>query len=292
MAGLALILGILVALTVGNPWMALTRRWTPRLLQGAIMGLGAGVNLSVVAEAGARGAIYTAAGIVFALLLTWGLNRWVRAERATAALIGVGTAICGGSAIAAVAPVIRAKDHEVSASLATVFCLNAVGLLVFPALGRAIGLSEDQFGMWSALAIHDTSSVVGASMQYGERALEVGTTVKLARALWIVPVVFAMGWAWRRAGGEGAERGAVRWPWFILGFALVSAVFTYFRGFSGVGAGVASVARWVLVVTLFLIGTGLNRVALEKTGVRPLALGVALWFCVALGSLAIVSIWS
>lgn len=205
-------------------------------------------------------------------------------HRDAALLITVGTAICGGSAIAAAAPVIRAKHHEVTVSLATIFLLNAVALLVFPALGTRLGLSQDQFGLWSALAIHDTSSVVGATMQYGARALEVGTTVKLARALWIVPLTVALG-AFYRPSGDAAEAGKPKRPWFILGFLAAAALVTFFPSLRPAGAVLGTGAKRLLILTLFLIGSGLTASSLKSVGARPLVMGVVLWLLTASATL-------
>jgi len=218
------------------------------------------------------------------LAIGYVLARWLRVTVTTGALITVGTAICGGSAIAAAAPVLRADHHETSASLATVFLLNGAALLLFPAIGHLVGLGQEQFGTWAALAIHDTSSVVGAGLQYGPRALEVGTTIKLARALWIVPVTFALGFVRTGRSGERTQGGSK--PWFVAGFLAVAAVTTYVPGLTLAGGIVATFARRLLVVTLFLIGTNLSRESLRRIGVRPLAHGLLLWIVVGAGTLA------
>ena len=210
----------------------------------------------------------------------------------TGALIAIGTAICGGSAIAAVTPVLRPKEEQVTVALATVFLLNALALFVFPAIGHRVGLDEERFGLWAALAIHDTSSVVGAAMAYGPRALEVATTVKLARALWIVPITFAIGFAMARrertnAADEatGAPREATRAPsakpWFIAGFLAVAACVTFVPAMRPAGHAVSELAKHAMASTLFLIGAGLTRPALRAVGVRPFVQGAALWIAVA-----------
>ncbi|MHB1847205.1 MAG: YeiH family protein, partial [Deltaproteobacteria bacterium] len=213
---IALLLGLALALTLGNPYLAVTRRLTHRLLALAVVGLGAGMNLVTVARVGGGGVLYTVLGIATCLTLGTLLARALRVSRDTGLLVTVGTAICGGSAIAAVVPVLDAKDEEVSVSLAIVFVLNAVALFAFPPLGRLFHLSPERFGLWAALAIHDTSSVVGAAVAYGRAAVPVATTVKLARALWIVPVTFGIA-AWRARGGRARAAGGKK-PWFILGF--------------------------------------------------------------------------
>jgi uncharacterized integral membrane protein (TIGR00698 family) len=277
--------GALLALTVGNPAQRLTHTWTHRLLPLAVVGLGANMNLRAVAKAGLHGLGYTAISIVLVLALGWGLARLLKVERDAGLLISVGTAICGGSAIAAAAPVLRAKEHEISVALATVFLLNAVALVIFPPIGHAAGLSQDAFGLWSALAIHDTSSVVGAGLAYGPRALEVATTVKLARALWIVPLTLGLGWLVARREGASPDAPPVKKPWFIAGFLAMAALVTFVPGLHGPGHLVAVAARRVLVLTLFLIGAGLSREALRKVGLRPFLQGLVLWLLV--GSLGL-----
>ena len=190
---LALALGVACALTLGNPFADLTKKLTPKLLTYCVVGLGAGMNLKVVADVGVQGIAYTITGITLTLGLGYFIGKWLNAESETSLLISVGTAICGGSAIAAVAPVIRARPQAMSVALGTVFLLNSAALLIFPLLGHHFALTQKQFGLWSALAIHDTSSVVGACLQFGADALHTGTTVKLARALWIVPVAIGIG---------------------------------------------------------------------------------------------------
>jgi uncharacterized integral membrane protein (TIGR00698 family) len=284
-AATALVGGALLALTVGNPAQRLTHTWTHRLLPLAVVGLGADMNLRAVAKAGLHGLGYTAISIVLVLALGWGLARLLKVERDAGLLISVGTAICGGSAIAAAAPVLRAKEHEISVALATVFLLNAVALVIFPPIGHAAGLSQDAFGLWSALAIHDTSSVVGAGLAYGPRALEVATTVKLARALWIVPLTLGLGWLVARREGASPDAPPVKKPWFIAGFLAMAALVTFVPGLHGPGTKVAVAARRVLVLTLFLIGAGLSREALRKVGLRPFLQGLVLWLLV--GSLGL-----
>jgi uncharacterized integral membrane protein (TIGR00698 family) len=205
------------------------------------------------------------------------------------ALISVGTAICGGSAIAAMVPVLRPKEHEASVALATVFLLNALALFVFPAVGHAVHLSDSQFGLWAALAIHDTSSVVGAAVAWGGKAVDIATTIKLARALWIVPLTLAAGvWQARRSGplaSENPEKAKAKRPWFILGFIVAAALVTYVPLLQPAGRFVQACAKQALVVTLFFIGAGLTRASLRAVGARPLVLGVSLWVLVAGASL-------
>ena len=286
--GAGLLLGLLLALAFGNPYLGRTRELTRTLLAVSVVGLGAGMDLRVVARVGAHGVVYTVAGIAVALALGALLTRAFRVGRNVGTLICVGTAICGGSAIAAVVPVLRPKEHETSVALGTVFLLNAAALFLFPVVGHAVGLGDAQFGLWSALAIHDTSSVVGAAVSWGGRAVEIATTVKLARALWIVPLTLAVA-AWhRRTGGEEA-RGKPRRPWFIAGFVAAAAVVTYAPGTRQAGHLVAAAARQALVVTLFLIGASLTRSSIRAVGARPLLLGIALWVAVASISLGAIA---
>jgi uncharacterized integral membrane protein (TIGR00698 family) len=283
----ALVLGVALALIFGNPYSKKTGAWTPRLLAWSIIGLGAGMDLETVGRAGAAGIGYTAVGILLTFGLGMALRRWIGVPREVSVLITVGTAICGGSAIAAAAPTIRARPQEVSVALGTVFLLNALALVIFPPIGHALELSQGQFGLWSALAIHDTSSVVGSTLQYGDQALEIGTTVKLARALWIVPVTLFLGWLFRQQApglDDGTRPGAKR-PWFILGFLLAAALVTLLPFLQPLGHGVEAVARKLLVLVLFLIGSNITQATLRSVGARPLLQGVALWILVASGTL-------
>jgi uncharacterized integral membrane protein (TIGR00698 family) len=282
--GLALMIGIVLALTVGNPYPLTTARTVTPLLQISVIGLGAGMDLVEVGHAGIHGFFYTVIGISLTMTIGLTLGRSIRTERDTSLLVTVGTAICGGSAIAAVAPAIRAKSHEVSVALATVFFLNAVALFIFPPIGHHFKLGQMQFGVWSALAIHDTSSVVGAAMQYGARSLEIATTIKLTRALWIVPVTLAIGMVWNRGS---AARGASKpkRPWFILGFLGAAALVTWIPVLKPSGHIVFMAAQRSLVVTLFLIGSGLSWQALQLVGRRPLIQGFLLWVVMGTGTL-------
>ena len=291
-AAAALTAGLLIAVVIGNPLAHRTRPLARRLLPAAVVGLGGAMNLEQVLRAGARGLAFSVISIGAALALGWALGRLLGVERRTGLLVTVGTAICGGSAIAAAAPVIGAEERELSVALGTVFVLNSVALLVFPPLGHAAALGEPAFGLWAALAIHDTSSVVGAALQYGPTALAVATTVKLARALWIVPVTLGLGALERRRGGTAARRPGQA-PWFILGFLAVAALATWLPGLQPAGLALAAVARQAMVLTLFLVGLGLSREGLRAVGPRPLLLGVGLWVVTAAGSLlAVASGWA
>jgi uncharacterized integral membrane protein (TIGR00698 family) len=290
-AGAALVAGIALALAVGNAWPAETKRFVPILLGIAVTGLGGAADLAVVARAGARGVGYTAAGITLTCAAGFALAKALRVEADTAALVTAGTAICGGSAIAAVAPAIRARTESVSIALASVFLLNAAALVIFPPLGRLAGLDEARFGLFAALAIHDTSSVVGAAAAYGPRSVDVATTVKLARALWIVPLAFVLGRVFARRTGEPGH-GRTKPPWFLAGFVALAALVTLVPALRGAGVLTAVLARRLLVATLFLIGTTLTRGALAAVGPRPFFLAVLLWVLAATATLgAILAGW-
>ena len=281
----ALLAGAALALTLGNPCAAATTRASKWLLQLAVAGLGAGINLAIVARVGLQGLGYTLIGLATTFAVgAWLAGRLKVAPR-VAALVCCGTGICGGSAIAAAAPVIEAEPGETSAALATVFLLNAVALLVFPLIGTWAGLGPHAFGLWCALAIHDTSSVTGAALTHGPVALATATTVKLARALWIVPVAFGLGW-WFRRGAPGGRRTAARVPWFIGGFIALSALFTLLPSWLPAAQVVTFAAKLLLTLTLYFIGAGLDRAAMRAVGARPFLHGVLLWIVVGSASLA------
>ena len=287
-AGSAVVSGVVYALLFGNPFLARTSKITGTLLGIAIVGLGGGMDLAKVLQAGADGLVLTASGISAGLALGVGLGKRFQVSRDARWLIAVGTSICGGSAIAAVAPVLKAKPHDVAISVATVFILNAVALLIFPPLGHWLGLGENVFGTWAALAIHDTSSVVGACYQYGPVALETGTTVKLARALWIAPVSLFAGWIVARAetqapGPGGRAKTKAKVPWFIPGFLLAAAIATYVPGTAAAGLFMKELAQYLMVATLVLIGANLSRDKVRELGPRPFLLGIALWLILGTG---------
>jgi uncharacterized integral membrane protein (TIGR00698 family) len=294
-APIALLAGIALGLTLGDPFVGRTRKIQQKLLAGSVIGLGAGMDLGVVGRVGLHGLGYTAVGITVAFVLGTILARVLGVARDVALLITVGTAICGGSAIAAVAPVIAAEDRDISVALVSVFLLNAIALFIFPMIGHALAMPEPAFGLWSALAIHDTSSVVGAAGKYGPQALEIATAAKLARALWIVPVTFSIAFLRARAhrteaNATDAPRPSPKKPWFIAGFVAVAALVTYVPALRPAGEWVAWGAKRSLALTLFLIGLGLSRKALKAIGARPLILAVSLWIALAAASLgAIVS---
>jgi uncharacterized integral membrane protein (TIGR00698 family) len=284
--GVALLGGVFVGIALGNPLAKASRSLSRKLLSLSVVGLGAAMNLRVVEHAGMDGVAYTVVGIAACLTLGTLLARALRVGATTGALISIGTAICGGSAIAAVAPTLRANEDEITVALATVFVLNAVALFAFPLIGHAVGLDQEHFGLWAAIAIHDTSSVVGASMAYGPRALEVATTVKLARALWIVPVTMVVAARVARRdrtslGAPTATAAKAQRPWFIAGFLAAAALFTFLPAFRPLGLALSALSHHTMAATLFLIGASLTRPALRAVGARPLVQGVVLWVLVA-----------
>lgn len=274
----ALALGLISGLGLTHPWQAESRTATKYLLQASVVGLGFGMNLHEVLRAGRSGFVYTALSIGFALTAGLLAGRILRVNKTASILITVGTAICGGSAIAAVAPIIHADQEETAVSLGTVFILNAIALLIFPPLGWLLHLSQQQFGLWAALAIHDTSSVVGATARYGAVALVVGTTVKLTRALWIVPV--SVGAAVMKRSDS-----RIQWPWFIALFCLAAVANTYLPGLSREWHVLSVMGKLGLTATLYLIGTGISRATVRQVGVRPMLQGVILWILVGVTSL-------
>jgi uncharacterized integral membrane protein (TIGR00698 family) len=274
----ALAMGLVFGLALPHPYDNEAKRFSRFLLQASVVGLGFGMNLHQVVQAGRSGFVYTMLGISFVLLAGMGLGTLLGVPRVPAFLISTGTAICGGSAIAAVGPITQASDEEMAVSLGTVFVLNSVALLIFPAIGAALKLTQSQFGLWAALAIHDTSSVVGAAAKYGAEALSIATTVKLARALWIVPLSIAT------AVIRGAKA-KIQWPWFIGLFCIAAVCNTYLPVGAHAYALAVKVAKIGLTATLFLIGTGISMATLKQVGHRPLLQGVILWLLVSVGSL-------
>jgi uncharacterized integral membrane protein (TIGR00698 family) len=285
---LALGLGMALALTLGNPFPALSKKLAHWLLQGCVVLLGFSMNLSVVLKTGISGAAFAAGSITLTFALGYWLKGRLHIPRKTSALISAGTAICGGSAIAAVGAVIGAAEGEMTVALGTVFVLNAVALFAFPPIGHALGLTQTQFGTWAGIAIHDVSSVVGAASRYGAVALQTATAVKLARALWIIPVSLAASWLFRRNTGPEHAPGKLQIPWFIGLFLLASALRTWLPGVTTLAPPITHLATAGLALTLFLIGTGLSRETLQAVGWKPMAQGIALWLCISAGSLWVI----
>jgi uncharacterized integral membrane protein (TIGR00698 family) len=267
--------------TAVHPFQVESKRLAKFLLQASVVALGFGMNLHEVLRAGRSGLLYTAVSITLAMLIGLGLDALIHVRKKAAFLISAGTAICGGSAIAAVGPIADASVEEMGVSLGAVFILNSAALFLFPLIGCAFHMTQAQFGLWSALAIHDTSSVVGATTKYGPTALAIGTTIKLARALWIVPLSLVTAVTLK-------SKARIQWPWFILLFCLAALLSTLLPAFNPTFSVLNHLGKIRLTVTLFLIGAGLNKETLKLVGVRPLLQGLALWIIVGSGTLALI----
>jgi uncharacterized integral membrane protein (TIGR00698 family) len=278
---IALLGGLIYGFTLPHPFHVESKHLAKFLLQASVVALGFGMNLHQVIHAGRSGFLYTAFSITLAMLLGLTLGSFIQVGKKSSFVISAGAAICGGSAIAAVGPIADANEEEMAVSLGTVFILNSVALFLFPLLGFAFHMSQEQFGLWSALAIHDTSSVVGAAAKYGPRALGIATTVKLARALWIVPLSFVTAAALK-------SKARVQWPWFILLFCLAAFLNSALPSFGRAFDAFNHLGKIGLTVTLFLIGTGLNKKTLQHVGFRPLLQGLTLWIIVGSATLAFV----
>ena len=278
----ALFLGLVFALVCGQAYPKFNKKVSKKLLQYSVVGLGFGMNLHASLASGKEGMMFTIVSVVGTMLIGMFIGRkMLNVSRDTSYLISSGTAICGGSAIAAVGPVIKAKDSDMSVALATIFVLNAVALFIFPVLGQWLGLTQQEFGTWAAIAIHDTSSVVGAGAAYGEEALQVATTIKLTRALWIIPLALATSFIFRSGGKK------VSIPWFILWFIVAILINTYvLDSVPEVGKAISGLARKGLIITMFFIGASLSTDVLKAVGVKPLVQGVLLWLVISIGSLA------
>ena len=278
----ALLLGLVIAQLTGHPYLHLNHKATQLLLQVSVVGLGFGMNVHSALQAGKQGILFTIASISCTLVFGYFLGRWFNIERKTSHLISAGTAICGGSAIAAISPVIKAEEKQISVALGCVFILNSIALFIFPVIGHHFNLSQTQFGLWCALAIHDTSSVVGAAGKYGPHALEVATTVKLARALWIIPVSIASAFVFKNKSKK------ITIPYFIGLFILAMIANTYLPIVTKLSPYITLIAKAGLTLTLFLIGAGLSRKVLASVGLRPLLQGVILWIAISSVALYVV----
>ena len=277
----ALFLGLVFALLCGQAYPKFNKKVSKKLLQYSVVGLGFGMNLHASLASGKDGMMFTIISVVGTMVIGMFIGRkLLKMNRDTSYLISSGTAICGGSAIAAVGPVIKAKDSDMSVALATIFILNAIALFIFPVFGQWLGLNQQEFGTWAAIAIHDTSSVVGAGAAYGEEALQVATTIKLTRALWIIPLALATSFIFK---GDGKK---VSIPWFILWFIVAILLNTYvLDAVPEVGKAIAGLARKGLIITMFFIGASLSTDVLKSVGVKPLVQGVLLWLVISVGSL-------
>ncbi|MGB3345063.1 MAG: putative sulfate exporter family transporter [Aequorivita sp.] len=278
----ALVGGFLFSYFLGHPFLALNSKAVNWLLKIAVVGLGFGMNLAETFNAGKDGFILTVFSITITLVLGYFLGKFLKMDRKGSHLISSGTAICGGSAIAAVAPVINASEKDISISLGVIFLLNSIALIVFPPLGHLLGLSQHEFGLWCAIAIHDTSSVVGAAYTFGEEALKVATTVKLARALWIIPLSLFSIFLFK---GKGKS---IKIPYFIFLFILAIIMNSYLSIPEEITHGITSISKSLLVLTLFLIGAGLSIDKIKSAGWKPMILGVALWIFISISSILVI----
>jgi uncharacterized integral membrane protein (TIGR00698 family) len=276
----ALFAGLVFAQLIGHPFLQHNKKLTTILLQVSVVGLGFGMNLYSAMKTGSQGILFTVVSIITTLVLGLLLGKLFKTDEKTSYLVAAGTAICGGSAIAAISPVIQAKEEQISVSLGIVFILNAIALFIFPPIGHWLGLTQTQFGMWSAIAIHDTSSVVGAASRYGAEALEVATTVKLTRALWIIPVALGTSLLYKNTGQK-----KIKIPYFIGYFILAMVINTYVPAIHPASPYIVAIAKTGLTVTLFLIGAGLSKKVLRSVGFRPLIQGVLLWLFISLTAL-------
>ncbi|MDO4727207.1 MAG: putative sulfate exporter family transporter [Porphyromonadaceae bacterium] len=283
-----LLAGIVFALVFGNPFPKESKKISKYLLQLSVVGLGFGMNLHEALQSGREGMMFTIVSVAAVLVIGWFLGLWLKLPKTSTYLISSGTAICGGSAIAAVAPLTKSSDSEISVSIATIFILNTLALFIFPPLGLLLGLDDIQFGTWAAIAIHDTSSVVGAGEIYSNYAghsnlaLQTATTVKLTRALWIIPLTFVTMFIFKD------KKSKISIPWFILLFVVAMIINTYANVPISISKTVVLVAKKVLVITLFLIGAGLSVDAIKKVGFKPVLLGVILWVFIGVAGLLIV----
>lgn len=261
-------------------------QFTSKILQLSVVLLGFGMNLSDVIAASENGFVETLISVISIMILGLLLGRLLKVEKNISLLIASGTAICGGSAIAAIAPIINSKNYQNSFALVVVFVLNAVALFLFPFIGHQLGLSQDTFGNWAAIAIHDTSSVVGAGASYGEKALQVATTVKLMRALWIIPLALVIAYFNR---SESTEKKRINFPWFILFFVLAILFANLFPALQVSYGHFTWLGKRGMVIALFLIGSNITIGQIKQSGARSFALGIILWFVISIGSLALLT---
>ena len=279
---IALFAGLAFALTAGQPYPKFSKKTSKYLLQFSVVGLGFGMNLYASLQSGKEGMLFTIVSVFAVLALGMWLGKRLLIDRKTSYLIAAGTAICGGSAIAAVGPVVKADDNQMSMSLGTIFILNAIALFIFPPIGHLLGLTQEQFGLWAAIAIHDTSSVVGAGAAYGETALEIATMVKLTRALWIIPITILTMFLFKQKGAK------ITIPWFIFFFILAMVANTFLSLPEALTRSVVWAAKQGLTLTLFLIGAGLSRQVIRQVGIRPMVQGVLLWIFIGAISLGVI----
>jgi len=279
---IALLLGVVLVNVFGNPFVEFNNKAITFLLQFSVVGLGFGMNANSAVSAGKEGFVLTVFSIFTTLIFGFLLGKWLRTEKKTSHLISCGTAICGGSAIAAISPVIKSNENQTSIALGVIFILNSIALFVFPFIGHQLDLSQKDFGLWCAIAIHDTSSVVGAANKYGAEALQVATTVKLARALWIIPISILTAFLFKNKNSK------IKIPYFIGLFILAMLLNTYLPATAVISTHIVGIAKIGLTITLFLIGATLNFTTLKTVGVKPLLQGIFLWIFIAV--LALISI--
>lgn len=281
---IALLLGFILSFTLGNPFKKITKKLTKILLQVSIVGLGFGMNIHEALSVGKEGLLFTVISIVTTIILGILLGRFFKVSRNTTLLVSSGTAICGGSAIAAISPIINADENDTSVSLAVIFILNSIALFIFPIIGNMFHLSQEQFGFWSAIAIHDTSSVVGAAQKYGDKALQIATTVKLERALWIVPLSLIMSFFFR----DKSRKGKMYIPYFILFYIIAMLINSFIPQVEVIGKDIVFLSKRCLTLTLFLIGTSISKQTLKEVGVKPFLLGISLWIFISVMSLFVI----
>jgi uncharacterized integral membrane protein (TIGR00698 family) len=281
-APVALFMGLIFAFIFENPFPKFNKKCSKYLLQVAVVGLGFNMNLYESLRSGSEGMMFTIVSVIGVMCLGVLLGYWMHINRKTAYLISSGTAICGGSAIAAVGPVLRANENEMAVSLGVIFILNAIALFIFPPIGHMLDMSAQQFGTWAAIAIHDTSSVVGAGQEYGPEALKVATLIKLTRALWIIPLAIVTMFIFRD------KQSKVSIPWFIFLFIIAMLINTYAPLPEALGSSIVWIAKRGMIVTLFLIGAGLSLKTIKQVGVKPLLLAIALWIIIGVSSLLVV----
>ena len=288
----ALFMGLVFAIVFGIPYPKFNKKLSKYLLQGSVVGLGFGMNLQKSLQSGADGMLFTIVSVIGVMVIGILLGRWLKIGEKASYLISAGTAICGGSAIAAVGGVMKANEKNMAVSLGVIFILNAVALFIFPPLGELFHMSQEQFGTWAAIAIHDTSSVVGASAAYGTEACELATLIKCTRALWIIPLAFFTIWYFRKdQKGEGKAKVSI--PWFILLFVVAMVINTYTpasaAGFmTPVYTAIVAIAKQALVAVLFAIGASLSLGVIREVGVKPLLQAIILWIVIGVSSLVVV----
>lgn len=287
---IALFMGLALALVAGQAYPKFAKKTSKYLLQASVVGLGFGMNLHESLASGKEGMLFTIVSVAAVMIIGFFVGKWLRVDRKTAYLISSGTAICGGSAIAAVAPVVKADDNQMSVSLGTIFVLNAIALFIFPPIGHWLGMTQEQFGEWAAIAIHDTSSVVGAGEAFDRsyfpdaegKALQIATLIKCTRALWIIPLALITTLIFKEKNSK------IYIPWFIFLFVLAMVANTYIALPSQLTGSLVWLAKKGLTVTLFLIGSGLSVDVLRSVGIKPMVQGILLWIVIALLSLAVI----